>query len=133
MAIETIDQSNPIFTLPVYIKITSEEYNGYEVGKSYDVREGEDVEYVHRATLISKQEKLMSNLTDIEMAFAGCSTDKGVVLERAFPFDYEPDREVVVLTFIRHDKAQEFIEDNNYDPEDIDITDLTAKDIGELQ
>lgn len=132
MPIDTINQDIPIFTLPVYIKISEENRNDYKVGEVYKVREGRDVEYTFKSTLISKETKEMSELTEVEMAFAGCSTDERVVLERAIPFDYEEDKEVIVLTFIRHDKALDFIENNNYDPTDIDITDLTIKDKGEI-
>lgn len=112
----------PYHALPIYLKITPVEFNDYKVGGEYEIRYEDEVSnnlkdeegpfnYAHEALLISKQEMEFGDVNPILIAFLGNSRNAEEALEEvcARGEPYDDDRMVNVLTFLRIDKAKEFV------------------------
>lgn len=118
MGIETLRWYHPLYNSPVYIKLGFPQHNDYKVGESYDMRVadseksgGEAYSYPHKAILVGKEEYVAEDLPDLLVAVLANTRSKGDALQMLNPTDkpLPPDREVLLLTYLREDKAKELV------------------------
>lgn len=122
MAIDTHTHYIPQHTLPLYTKIVPPEFNDYKLWEEYDIRYDDEVRakesegrntfnYAHECVLVGKSVTEFGKVHPLMMAFCGHSRDSEDAVRRicAGGERYDDDREVAILTFIRKDKAKEFI------------------------
>lgn len=123
MAIDTLKSYVPKLALPLFTRIIPPEHNDYRVGNKYDMRI-EDRErqqetggrgnyyYVNECLLVGKEETTFGELDDLLMAFDAHTKSRGEAERFISPGDkiMDDEREVVVLFFLRTDKAMEWIQ-----------------------
>jgi hypothetical protein len=122
MPIDTHSGYYPLMKFPMYAKVTKPEMNDYEVGNEYEMRiedperteekrESGPYNWVHDALLIAKENRRWGDVSDIEIALFGHSRDREEAVRRICVGDeeYEDDEGVVILVFIRVDKAKEIV------------------------
>ena len=121
MAIETIQDYNQKYQLPVYTEVALPEHNDYELGEKYDIRV-EDSErqkekggkgpynYIHESILIAKRRCLFGELEDVTLAFNARTQSRNEAVKDLSPGEpLEDDREVVLLVFLRLDKVEGWV------------------------
>lgn len=104
----------------IYVKITIPEENDYNLWDEYEIRiadkensdEGE-YNYLHEAILISAVEEYWSNIPALLKGYVAKTRKMEKVIEKIHPLgengSFDHDDEVVVLIFLRTDKAKDFI------------------------
>lgn len=125
MAIETVTFYHPGMRHPLWLKVTTPRQNDYTVGKKYEIRvedkdrassEGvmSDYNYAHEALLVGKWIEELQDVPQEVLGYASNSDKWSEVKDILFPWaDDEsglPD-EVVILCFLRIDKAEELVVD----------------------
>lgn len=129
MAIETVTQYNPSYTLPLYIVIkrANRAENG-DVGDKFDIRiedkERQDEKggkgpynYMHESILIAQRICKWRELKDITKAYLAHSRDREDVHSFTHPSEdgeWKEDDEVMLRVFIRLDAARDFIINDEY-------------------
>lgn len=118
MSIDTLPQWNPKYALPIYTRITHPRRNDYRVGEVYQMRI-EDPErarelgqkppfvYLHEAMLVSMQTMNIDQVPDIILAFDQNTSSKSNALDSIIT----DDGEIVMLIFLRLDKAKGLVTD----------------------
>ena len=122
MGIETVQWYHPKHKLPLYTRVTSPNQNSYECGETYEIRiEDENratekgdkppYNYTHEAILVGEWSVKLSELPAELLAFDTNTTSKREALQRLLSDEppYPSDKKMVVLTFLRKDKVQEFV------------------------
>lgn len=115
MAIDTHCVYLPHHTLPLYVKITDPKFNSYDLFKTYEMRyddaDESGFQEGHEAMLVAKSECEWSEIPPLLIAFAGHSRDAEEAVRNTFPADENPegDRDMVILMFLRLDKAKEHV------------------------
>lgn len=122
MGIDGVSAYIPKHTLPIYTKITDPKFNDYSIGEKYKMRvedqkrqdeKGEtgSFNYTHEAILISKEEMKFEDVPGILIAFDGHSRDAEEAIDTICPGEgsWDGDKDVVMLIFLRVDKAKEWI------------------------
>lgn len=116
MAIDTIHMLHPKLALPVYTKIIGPRFNSYTVGNIYEMRLSDEerakergqkppFNYVHDSLLIAKEKMALEDVPDILLAF-----DKNTQMkDEAMNATFDNKGEVLVLVFLRLDKAKDFV------------------------
>lgn len=125
MPIDTVRYYNPTMKEPVYVKITTPRQNTYDVFKEYRIRIADEEDgdegpynYIHEAVLISKEECEWNKVPDLLKGYVANTRDPNTALARIHPKgedgSFDNDDEVVILVFLRKDKAKDLIlSDNN--------------------
>lgn len=122
MAIETISWYHPKHKLPLYTRVTTPGQNSYSVGDTYEIRI-EDTEraeqtgdeppynYTHEAILVGEWSVKLSDVPGMLLAFDANTSSREEALDRVVPGSkpYPDDKEMLVLTFLRKDAAQDFV------------------------
>lgn len=123
MAIDTAGEYVPEMNLPVYLKLTPPEQNSYELMKKYDVRIPDaprqeekggsgPYNYIHECILVGKTELEWREVPDVLLAVLGHTVSRSDAVETVCvgEGEYEDDRELLLLSFLRLDRAQEFVQ-----------------------
>lgn len=137
MALDTMSGYLEKLGLPLYIKISTQGHNSWEIGKKYDIRiedperqeekggEGRYV-YVHEALLIGVSEaETVEDIPDIVLAFNSCTRDRDKALEHIKSY-IESEENLYILFLLRLDMAKEFIVDGlDSIPREVDVKEAT--------
>ena len=135
MAIETVKLYYPKMKHPVYARLALPERNDYTVFNEYEIRvpdqdNGEDgpYNYIHEAVLIAKTVCKWSKVPDILKAYVANTRDADEALERIHPRgsdgSFDADDEVVILVFLRKERAKEMImsDEKIIDPQSLAVS-----------
>lgn len=122
MAIDTLRGYVPKLALPLYTRITREHQNDYEVGKKYSMRVDDEqrqqekggkgpYNYTHEAILVAKEHMTLDEIPDILLAFEAHTSSRSEAIDWLSPSEgsYDDEEELVVLLFLRLDKAVEWV------------------------
>lgn len=125
MPIETFEVYHPMMNLPVYLKLMPERHNDYQLMGKYDVRipdaerqkeKGGDgpYNYAHECILVGRQEITWREVPDALLAMLGHTDSRKEARETVCigEGEYDDDRELLLLTFLRLDKALEWIKED---------------------
>lgn len=123
MPIESFEEYHPMMNLPVYLKLIPDRHNDYSVMSKYDVRipdaerqseRGGDgpYNYTHECLLIGKQELTWREVPDALLAMLGHTASRSEAIKTVCigEGEYDDGRELLLLTYLRLDKAHEWIE-----------------------
>ena len=123
MAIDTLYQYIPTYTLPMYTKIAKPRQNDYRVGEVYEMRIEDEsrtqhkgqqnpYNYVHEALLVSRQDMRYGDVHPLVIALSGYSQSRSDAESVIQPSGggWDSDDEVSVLVFMRHDAVKKFIQ-----------------------
>lgn len=136
MAIDTFKLYCAKMKHPLYIKITKPEQNDYSLFTHYEIRVPDEengekgpYNYVHESILVGKQVVEWQEVPDLLKAYSANTRDEDVAMDRIHPApdgEFSAEQEVVVLTFLRKDKAKELILSDDYDntPQSIESEEL---------
>lgn len=109
--------------LPLYTQIDDPRFNTYDVGEVYQIRiEDEEradetdqdgpFNYVHDALLVAKQEMKLGDLPGPLLGFDLNAQSASEAEDRYPPGGTDDNRDVVLLVYLRLDKAKEFVSQN---------------------
>lgn len=123
MPIDTEEVYTPQMNLPVYLKLIPPEHNNYEMNKKYDIRipdaqrqdeKGGDgpYNYAHECLCVGTQELTWSEVSDVLLAVLAHTPSRSEAIETICIGDgeYDGTRELVLVTFIRLDRAEAWVE-----------------------
>lgn len=123
MPIDTEEVYTPQMNLPVYLKLIPPEHNNYEMNKKYDIRipdaqrqdeKGGDgpYNYAHECLCVGTQELTWSEVSDVLLAVLAHTPSRSEAIETICIGDgeYDGTRELVLVTFIRLDRAKAWVE-----------------------
>ena len=123
MPIDTEEVYTPQMNLPVYLKLIPPEQNSYEMNKKYDIRipdaqrqdekggEG-PYNYTHECLCVGTQELTWSEVSDVLLAVLAHTPSRSEAIKTVCVGDgeYDDTRELVLVTFIRLDRAKAWVE-----------------------
>lgn len=122
MPIDTEEVYTPQMNLPVYLKLVPPEHNDYEPNKKYDIRipdperqkeKGGDgpYNYAHECLCVGTQEVTWREVPDALLALLGHTPSRSEAIETVCVGgdEYDKDRDLLLVTFLRLDRTKEFI------------------------
>ena len=136
MALMTMPALTAQMDLPIYVKITDEHEHKYQVGKTYEVQvlknpdepkgiHSDRYEIIHDGFFIGKEKMRLEDVPDILLAYAADTKSRDEAIQRLKKKRraWSPETEIVVLFFLRYDKAKEMVM-QDIEPEEPDHSEI---------
>ena len=122
--------------MPIYVKITDEHEHKYQIGKPYEVQvlanpdepkgtHSDRYQVIHDGFFIGKQVMKLEDVPDMLLAYAADTKSRKEAIERLKKKRraWSEQTEIVVLFFMRFDKAKEMVM-QDAEPEEPDLSEM---------